>query len=276
MASSENATRVVVGPGDESEHLDLRLDRRAVVGEHVDPVVLREVGRRALRATGEREAARAVEAPHALAERPLGAVLERGPPSVELVVGARGFPRLVECTRRVQVLGRLREHLLEVAAALEVDQREAERPVGDASHHRDHVVADAEPRGVRLDALRDLAGDRDEQHLAEQHDLHHALAERLVPVAERLGELLGTERRHGRHVDGVFGHRDDVRVEDRALHLGQAVGRCHRGGDAGDRDADLVGVGPVGPLLLGGGERDGVDLGSSWPRRTGDETACIP
>jgi len=102
----------------------------------------------------------------------------------------------------VEVLGGFGEHLLEVAAAFEVDQREAERPVGDAAHHPDHVVTDAEPGGIGLDPFRDLTRDRHEQHLAEQHDLDHAFAERLVPVTERFGELLGTEGWHARDVDG--------------------------------------------------------------------------
>ena len=46
---------VVVGAGDEREDLELGLDRRAVVGEHVHPVVLREQRRgRAGRARGTR------------------------------------------------------------------------------------------------------------------------------------------------------------------------------------------------------------------------------
>src|SRR5437764_5504139 len=67
--------RVVVGARDEPEHLDLRFDRGAVVREDVDPVVLRQRRRRALRAPGKREPARAVEAPDALTQRALGAVL---------------------------------------------------------------------------------------------------------------------------------------------------------------------------------------------------------
>ena len=46
--------RIVVGARDEREHLDLALDRRAVVGEHVHPVVLREQRRRAPGPAGER------------------------------------------------------------------------------------------------------------------------------------------------------------------------------------------------------------------------------
>ena len=47
IASKRERTRIVVGAGDEPEHLDLALDRRAVVGQHVHPVVLGEERRRA-------------------------------------------------------------------------------------------------------------------------------------------------------------------------------------------------------------------------------------
>ena len=60
--------RIVVGTRDEAEHLDLALDGGAVVRDHVDEVVLSQERWRGLRMTGEREAARPVEAMHALTE----------------------------------------------------------------------------------------------------------------------------------------------------------------------------------------------------------------
>ena len=83
---------VVVAARDQAEDLDLGLDRRAVVGEHMDPVVLGEVRRRALGPAGEGEATRPVEAPHALAQRAVRAVLERRPLGVEGVVGVHACP----------------------------------------------------------------------------------------------------------------------------------------------------------------------------------------
>ena len=53
MASSENASGLSLAPRDQSEHLDLALDGRTEVGEHVHPVVLRECRRRGLRTPGK-------------------------------------------------------------------------------------------------------------------------------------------------------------------------------------------------------------------------------
>jgi hypothetical protein len=66
------------------------------------------------------------------------------------------------------MIGRFGEQLLEVPAALEVDEGEAERAAGDPADDPDHVVADPEPIGVLLDARADLGRDGYEQHLGEQ------------------------------------------------------------------------------------------------------------
>lgn len=60
--------RIVVRARDESEDLDLGLDRGSVVGEHVDEVVLGQEWRSGLRMAGKREAPRAIEAVYALTE----------------------------------------------------------------------------------------------------------------------------------------------------------------------------------------------------------------
>ncbi len=76
-----------------------------------------------------------------------------------------------------------REHAFEVATALEVDERETQRSAGDAPNDPHHVVGDAEALGVGLDAGSDLGRDGDEQHLGEEHRLHHAGAEPFLPEA---------------------------------------------------------------------------------------------
>ena len=147
------------------------------------------------------------------------------------------LPRVGQRARRVEVRRRLGEQLLEVPAALEVDEREPERPVGDAPDDVDHVVADAEPGGVLLDPGRDLGRDRHEQHLGEQHHLDHPRAERRIAVAQADRELVGADGLDLGDVDREAGHRLDVRVEHRELHRGQAARRRGCAHDAGHRRA---------------------------------------
>ena len=228
------AGRVVVGPGDEPEHLDLALDRGSVVGEHVDPVVLRQGRWRAPRRSGEREATRPVEAPHAEPERAGGTLPERRPPPGEELVTTHAFPGVLQRALGVQVLGRAFEHLLEVATAFEVDQRETERAARDLAGHLQHLFLHPERVRVLLDTLGHFRRQRNEQQLQQQHHLHHALAERAVPAPHDLGELVGPERRELRHVQDVPAHRLDGGVDHRPLDVrdpaGGGSGRRHRPG----------------------------------------------
>ena len=69
--------------GDEREHLDLAGGRRAVVGDAVHEVVLREQWIDGAGRTREREPAPLVEVPHRAPERTLRARFERLPPRLE-------------------------------------------------------------------------------------------------------------------------------------------------------------------------------------------------
>src|SRR6185436_12456893 len=73
------ALGVGIRPPDEREDLELALEVRAVVGDHVHEVVLRKVRGRAAGCPGQREAAAVVHLPYQAAERILREVLERGP-----------------------------------------------------------------------------------------------------------------------------------------------------------------------------------------------------
>ena len=57
LGQQGEGARVIVGSGDEAEHLDLRFNGRAVAGEHVNPIVLREQWLRAYDFTTDRGAA---------------------------------------------------------------------------------------------------------------------------------------------------------------------------------------------------------------------------
>ena len=96
------------------------------------------------------------------------------------------------------MFGRLFEEAVEVAAALEVDERETERAVRDAARDPDHVVGNAELPGVLLDPGGDLRRQRHEEQLAEQHELHHARAECRIAEAHRFAELVGGDAREAR------------------------------------------------------------------------------
>src|SRR5260370_36386300 len=92
---------VIVGADDEPEHLDLGFDGRAVVGEHVDPIVLREQWWGAPRSAGKHEPSGVVKLHDFPAERPLGQVSEGLPPFGELLVTNDFLPRVVERLGRV-------------------------------------------------------------------------------------------------------------------------------------------------------------------------------
>ena len=163
---------------------------------------------------------------------------------MERVVLAGELPGVGQRACRVEVRGRLGEQLLEVPAALEVDEREAERSLGDPPDDVDHVVTDAEPRRVVLDAGRDLGRDRDEQHLGQQHHLDHPGTERLVAVAQADRERLGADGFDLPDVERDAGHRLHVRVEHGDLHDRQPARRRHRAHDARRGERDLVGRRP--------------------------------
>ena len=73
------AARIVIGPGDEREDLELVLQRRAVAGQHVHPVVLGQQRGSGPRKAGVDEAAVAVEVGDAAAERPDRQPFQRAP-----------------------------------------------------------------------------------------------------------------------------------------------------------------------------------------------------
>ena len=162
------------------------------------------------------------------------------------------------------MLRRLREQLLEVPAPLEVHEGEPERAAGDPTddpHHVGHrVVVGPEPLRIRLDARGDLGRDGHEQHLVQQHRLHHATPEREVAVADRLGELLRSERLERRDVELHAGHRVDQRVDHGALHAGEAAIGCRGGGERpGHRDHLVVRRGLEVGLRHRGRQRDWGD-----------------
>ena len=247
---------IVVGAGDEPEHLDLRLDGRAVVGEHVDPIVLCERGRRAVRASREREAAGTVETPDPLAERAVGAVFERRPPVVERGVGRGELPGVRRLGGGVEVVTWSVEELVEVPAAFEVDERQTERAVGDATRNAHHVVGDAQPRCVRLDAGRDLRREWNEQELSEQHELEHACAKCGVAEAHRLAELVGADGSERLDVDGDTRHRFGHREDHGTLGDSDSAGRRGRGDRRSRDDLHLFGRRRHEERLVGSRQRD--------------------
>ena len=152
-------------------------------------------------------------------------------------------------------VGRPLHQLVEVAAALEVDEVETERTVGDAAHDLQHVVAHAEVRAVLLDARAHRRRDRHEQHLREQHRLEHAGAERRVTPRKRFRVFPRSDRLEVREIDGDAGHRLGEGLEHRSLHGGEPLGRGRRTGHAARDDLHLV-----------GGRRDEVDVVSGAVR----------
>ena len=119
---------VVVGPGDEPEHLDLGLDRRAVVGQDVHPVVLGEHRWRRTRLPGKAKP-RAWYSSHTLRPSVGREMLEGLPLRRQLLVV------LAERPGRVEPMGGMHDGrrllgvpLAFVPVAREVDRSQRQRP----------------------------------------------------------------------------------------------------------------------------------------------------
>ena len=115
------------------------------------------------------------------------------------------------------MLGRQFEEAVEVAAAFEVDEREAQRAACHAACHAEHVVGHAELPGVLVHPSGDFRRQRNEEHRAQQHQLHHARTEGRIPEAHRFAELVGGDRCDCVDVDGDARHRLDHGPQDGAL-----------------------------------------------------------
>jgi hypothetical protein len=248
------AARIGDGPGNQAEHLDLGLDRRAVVGQHVDPVVLAEVGRGAARHAGEDEAPCPVEVEHPTAERSFAARLERGPSSEEGGVVHVQLPRGVErppgVERVVPVLAGT-----PVAVALEVDERQAEIARGAILGDVDHRVVDAEELGDSGDPVGHVGRDRHEDQLAEQDHLQDPGPELQVPPAQLGGEVVRRQRFDGSRIDREPGHRVRDRRDEDLLQMGQARGTGDGAEESSCQGADLRLIRTVEVDVVGAGQR---------------------
>ena len=240
--------QVVVGPGDEPEHLDLRFDGRAVVGQDVHPVVLGEHRRSRARRTREGKAAGLVHLPHLAAERVGGEVLEGAPLRRHLLVVLAEGPGRTERMRRVHGSCRL----LGVPPALvpvarEVHRRQPQRPGRELLGHVDHAVSNTELGRRAGDVEHHVLGDGSAHQRAEQHGLHHAGPELEITPGKRRRGLRHRQTRSALERDRVLGHGAEDGHEEAPLEWEQAVVAAH---DRGHRIGHRLGLGGVGPLQV--------------------------
>ena len=206
------SARIVGGTGDQSEHLQLAFDGGAVVGEHVDPVVLGEVRRCGTGRTREPEPAGFVEPPDVQSQRPFRTVGERLPSRCQRRVVADRTPRTVDCRSGMQHRRRARGPPCGVSAALEVDERKTPITVRQILQHREHVVAHPHCRGTRRDLLTDLRWERIHDQCSEDHRLQDPFAEDAVAAGQRIGEAIRPQRST---VIGPTGHHEPGHGLDR-------------------------------------------------------------
>ncbi len=221
IASSENPSGRSLARAMKANTSSSASTRGAVVGQHVDPVVLGEQRRRRAGEAREREAAGRVELPHAAAERAGRQVTERGPPRGQLGVVARHRPRVGRARGRGALRVRSWRPPVRVAVAVEVDRRQAGVAVGQLVGDVQHAVVDAEGPGVGDDAVGDGHRQRTLHQRHQHHHLHDAHPERLVAPGQRGGQLGGLDRAVVGHVDRVAGHRLEHRRDEHRLQRGR-------------------------------------------------------
>ena len=240
--------QVVVGPGDEAEHLDLRFDRRAVVGQHVHPVVLGEHRRSRARRAREGKAAGLVHLPHLAAERVGREVLERAPLRRHLLVVLAEGPGRTERVRRVHgSRRRLGVPPALVPVAREVHRRQPQRPGRELLGHIDHAVSNTELGRGAGDVAHHVLGDGSAHQRAEEHGLHHAGAELEITPGKRRRGLRHRQKRAALERDRVLGHGAEDRHEEPLLEWEQAVVAAHH---RRHRVGHRLGLGGVGPLQV--------------------------
>ena len=135
--------QVVVGSGDEGEHLDLGFDGGSVVGQHMYPIVLGQQWWRRAGQAREHETPCLVELPHPPAQRPVGKALESRPSVGQNRVGHGEIPGGLQLGRDVQRLGVLGVPGGGVTIALEVDRGEAEGALGELTG--DVIISSSTP-----------------------------------------------------------------------------------------------------------------------------------
>ena len=191
------ALRVGIGAPDEREHLELALEVRAVVGEHVHEVVLREVLGAPPGDPGELEAAAVVHVPDRSARAcPRGSsanAAHRAASSGSTLRRARTATGASRCARRSRLAVGLPD-VLDEAVALQVHPRQPVRALRVAAGDPHEVVLHAERLGVLRDAVRDHDRDRSQHELAEHHVMDDPLAVVEVAPGQHVGELVGPER----------------------------------------------------------------------------------
>ena len=224
------ALRVGIGATDEREDLELPLEVRAVVGEHVHEVVLREVRRvrrpgfRGARSRGSRTS------PTRAAER----FRREAPRTQSIAPRARGRARAGSNGAGASRAGRARRSLvagvadvLDEAVALEIHPRQPVRALRVPARDAHEVVLHAERLGVLRDPVRDDGRDRPQHELAEHHVMDDPLAVGQVAPGQHVGELVGPERLERPVVDRDAGERARDRLEQVGLHVGEAGLRRH-------------------------------------------------
>ena len=180
-----------------AEDLELALEVRAVVGEHVHEVVLREVRRRAARRSGQAEpAARRTSPTRSARAFRREASANAVPPRRELRVDLRRArtdraPR-PPASARLHVGGVA--DVFDEAVALEIHPRQPVRALRVPARDAHEVVLHAERVGVLRDAVRDDDRDRSQHELAEHHVMDDPLAVAEVARRQHVGELVGPER----------------------------------------------------------------------------------
>ena len=239
------ALRVGIGATDEREDLELALEVRAVVGEHVHEVVLREVRRVRRRAFPGSAKPRPSYISHTAApERPCGQVRERRPPRRELGVDLRRLERVGALrrasapARRRRPRGRARRSRCAGGPSTPARTRPARsgarrarsRPSRRAPRRTSPPGARRRPGSAAARARRAPCGGRSAGGSSRSRP------------ARTSASSSRPERLERPVVDRDPGERSGDRLEQVRLHVGEAALGRHRGRDAPGDERHLVGV----------------------------------